>query len=64
MDKIFMILAGLFTALCWLSLCFDYDVLMYCFGIMAIIILWLADSSKTTKQKIDSIQQKDRGEEE
>lgn len=46
MNKILLTLAGLLTALCWLSLCFDWDLIMYISGILALIVIWISDSKK------------------
>lgn len=46
MDKILMILTCIFTALCWLSLCFDWDLTMYLSGIVALILIGVSDLKK------------------
>lgn len=64
MEKILIILACIFTALCWVSLCLDWDILMYCSGIITLIILCFKGPTENSKNNTDSIQIKDRGEEE
>ena len=48
MDKILMILASIFTALCWLSLCLDWDLTMYISGFVAIILIAVSDFKENT----------------
>ena len=37
------ILAAVFTAICWISLCLDWDILMYLTGFIALVLLGLDD---------------------
>lgn len=46
MDKILLTLSCLFTAFCWLSLCFDWDLTMYLSGIVALILIMSSDLIK------------------
>lgn len=46
MNKILLILACIFTALCWLSLCLDWDITMYLSGIIALILIGFSDIKK------------------
>lgn len=54
MEKILLTLAGILTALCWVSLCLDWDLTMYLSGIVALILIGLSDIKKmscTDKRK-------------
>ena len=46
MEKLKLILATLSTAFCWISLCFNWDLLMYVSGIMALLIIWTLNEGK------------------
>ena len=37
------ILSAVFTAICWISLCLDWDILMYLSGLTAMILFGLDD---------------------
>lgn len=52
MEKLKLILASLLTAFCWISLCFNWDLLMYISGIIALLILWTLNEDKD-KNKIN-----------
>lgn len=51
MEKLKLILACIFTAICWTSLCLDWDLLMYASGMMALIITWNLDRKKPSEFK-------------
>lgn len=41
--KVKTIVAAVFTAICWISLCLDWDLLMYLTGFIALVLIGLDD---------------------
>ena len=51
------ILSAVFTAICWISLCLDWDLLMYLSGLIALVIIGLDDLKANFRELTEKFRQ-------